>query len=93
MRHRGVDAADTDIRGDDRIDHTLDRPRGRQVDGCQTGVWVLAAGEGDVQLARQLEVFDEAGLTAQQTRILHPPQRGAHKRHVTHECNGLAPQS
>jgi hypothetical protein len=33
-------------------------------------MWIFAAYERNVELTRQLQVFDESGLSAQQARIL-----------------------
>ncbi len=65
-----MDPAHADVRGHDGVDHAPDGTRARQVDGCQTRVWIFAAHERNVELARKLQVFDIAGLSAQQARVL-----------------------
>ena len=40
------------------------------VRGYQTGVRIFAAHERNLELARQLQVFDKLGLSAQQARVL-----------------------
>ena len=83
---RGVDAPGSQIETGERADDAR-HARGRlQVDRRQARVRVLAAHKRHLELPRKIEVFDEAGLSAQQARILEPPHRGTDKRHQL-ECS------
>jgi NAD(P)-dependent dehydrogenase (short-subunit alcohol dehydrogenase family) len=74
-----VDGLCTELRGADHGGDAVQRPSIRQVHRIQARVRVLAANKADVQQARQLEILNETGLSAEQPRVLEPPHRSAYE--------------
>jgi NAD(P)-dependent dehydrogenase (short-subunit alcohol dehydrogenase family) len=87
MRHAGVDAPIAQARSDNGFDDALRCAGCLEVDACDARMRVLAAYERNVQLARQLQVVDETGLSPQQARVLEPPHSGPDERHHASVCS------
>jgi hypothetical protein len=76
-----VDAAHAKVRAADGIDNAWYLARCLEIDRAQPRVGVFAAHERDVQLARKLQVLDEASLPPQQTWVFQAPYGSADERH------------
>ncbi len=83
MRYDGVNCPRAELGGADDAVHAVDEAGSAEVNRDESRVRVFAAHEGDVQLARKLQVFDEVGLPAQEPRVLQSSHRSANQGHCT----------